>query len=101
LVWLYLLDNNVEYLPSLNKINYKLKSKGEIVLDRGEYDIIWKKKMPLDGIGFEVFFKDGEKTNFFDFGNYDSYLKDYPNVDELISYSEIIDLLNKEFSIWN
>jgi len=100
LVWLYLLDNNIEYLPSLNQIDYKLKSKGEITFERGEYDIIWKKKSPLDGIGYETFFKDGERSNYFDFGNYDSYLKDYPEVDELNYYSEIMKILNNEFNIW-
>jgi len=100
LVWLYLLDSNVEYLPSLDQIDYKLKSKGEITFEYGEYDIIWKKKYPLDGIGYEAFFKDGERSNYFDFGNYDSYMKDYPEVDELIYYSEIIKILSNEIEIW-
>ena len=100
LVWLYFLDNDIASLPSLKEIDYKLKSKGEIIWDRNEYDIIWKKKTPLDGIGYEAYFKDGEKRNSFDFGNYDSYLTNYPTVDELISYSEIMKLLNKEFNLW-
>jgi len=35
----------------------------------------------------KLFFKDGKKSNSLRIWNYDSYLKNYPNVDELNSYS--------------
>jgi hypothetical protein len=100
LVWLYILASDIEYLPSIEQINYKLKSEAEFVLDRGEYEMYHKSKRPLDGIGYQAIFKDGKKSNSFEFGNYNSYLKNYPNVDELNSYSKLMSTIENEFHVW-
>jgi hypothetical protein len=101
LVWLYILASDVEFLPNIDQVNYKFKSEAEFVLDRGEYEIFNKSKRPLDGTGYQVIFKDGKKSNNFRFGNYDTYLKNYPNVDELNSYSKLMNIIKTEFNIWN
>jgi len=56
LVWLYILASDIEFLPSIEQINYKLKSDAEFVLDRGEYEMYNKSKRPLDGIGYQAIF---------------------------------------------
>ena len=101
LVWLYILACDVEFLPNIKDIDYKLKGKAEIVLDRGEYYLSNRKIKPLDGNGYKAFFKDIKKKNNFDFRNFDSYLEEYPDVDELDSYSKLVNVIQKEFGIWS
>jgi len=100
LVWLYFLETNIEVLPSIEQIRYKLRGKAEYELYNGEYEVSHREVRPLDGIGYEAFVKDGNYKHHVEFGNYDSYLRHYPNIDELNFYSEIISIIQKEFNIW-
>jgi len=97
LIWLKILITNVEFLPSINSIKYKL-GKAEIVSDMGELGISTHKKHILDGIGYKVYVRNGKSKNNFSFDNPEAYLKEYPTVDELISYNELLSVLEKEFS---
>ncbi|GEP52768.1 hypothetical protein FNO01nite_34400 [Flavobacterium noncentrifugens] len=100
LVWLFFIENDIQILKSIKQIKHKLKGKPEYQLIDGEYEVISRQIHPLDGIGYEAFVRTDNYKHNFDFSNYDQYLKYYPKVDELNSYSEIINILQKEFNIW-
>ncbi len=99
LVWLNLLISDVEYLPNLKDIKYKLKV-SKIELEDGEYGISKRFRLPLDGRSYSVFVKNGKINNKIEFDNPDSYLEVYPEVDELKSYKELLTVLSNEFNIW-
>lgn len=98
LIWLNILLCDIEYLPSLKDINYKLKS-ASIEFENGEYGILKKLTKSLDGEHYVVFFKNGKVENEFNFDNPNTYLKYYPKVDELISYNRILSVIKKEFNL--
>jgi hypothetical protein len=100
MIWLNLLLNDIEYLPSLKDIDYKLKTTS-IEIEDGEKIILRRKTSPLDGESYQVFVKNGKVENHFIFNSIDSYLKLYPKVDELISYNQILSIIRKEFNLWN
>ena len=97
LIWLNLLITNVEFLPNMEAIRYKF-GKPKVDLDRGERVISRIKKHVLDGVGYKVYVRNGKTKNSFYFDNPKTYLKYYPTVDELISYNELLSVLEKEFS---
>ncbi|MBO9582734.1 MAG: hypothetical protein J7574_01105 [Flavobacterium sp.] len=97
LIWLNLLITNVEFLPNMEAIRYKF-GKPKIDSDRGERLISRTKKHVLDGVGYKVYVRNGKNTNSFSFDNPKTYLGYYPTVDELISYNELLSVLEKEFS---
>ncbi|MEZ0129035.1 hypothetical protein AB9T88_04335 [Flavobacterium sp. LBUM151] len=100
LIWLNLLLCDVEYLPNQKNIDYKLKS-AIIVSEAGEYGVSKNKKHSLDGEFYKVFIKNGINKNDFSFSNPFFYLKFYPTVDELISYNELLSIIEKEFHFFN
>jgi len=98
LVWLNILMSDVEFLPSQKDIEYKFKN-ASIQFEDGEYGIVKKKAIVLDGEDYQVFIRNGKIKNNFTFDNPKSYLKHYPNVDELISYYQLLSVLKKEFNL--
>jgi len=99
LIWLNLLLLDLEFLPDLKEINYKLKL-SSIKFEDGEYVTIKNIKTVIDGDSYEVFIKNGSVENSFSFNNPETYLKYYPNVDELISYNKLLSIIKKEFNVW-
>jgi len=97
LIWLNLLITNIEFLPNMEAIKYKF-GKPQIDLDRGKRGISRIKKHVADGVGYKVYVRNGKTKNSFYFDNPKTYLKYYPTVDELISYNELLSVLEKEFS---
>ena len=96
-------------LPSFDEIRWKFKIRGEIEKveekgSRGRTDSYYTYTSqfggPSDGESFFVQVKYGGKTNEFSFSNPDSYLKKYPEVDELNYIHEIMELIREEFEIW-
>lgn len=100
LIWLNLLMSDIEFLPSIEEINYKFK-KDSIEFEDGEYGIVKKKVLVLDGKSYQVYVKNGKIRNNFSFDNPETYLKNHPNVDELISYNQLLSTIKKEFNLWN
>lgn len=96
LIWLKILITNVEFLPNMENIRYKF-GKSEIISDRGEFEVLAHKKQALDGVGYSVYVRNGKNRNNFSFDNLDTYIKEYPTVDELISYNELLSVIKKEF----
>lgn len=99
-VWNSILRTNVEFLPNMSDIKYKMRERGNVELVDGEYQLMWKSKQIMDGIGYKAQIKTEKKSNDVDYGNPESYLKYYPEVDELIYFNELLDIIKNEFEIW-
>ena len=99
LIWLNILLSNVEFLPSMESIKYKFGNP-YLDWDMGEQVIVKKKMLAIDGSGYQVYVKNGKIRNYFSFDNPESYLKNYPTVDELISYNKLLSVIKKEFNLW-
>lgn len=99
----YILD-----LHSQETIQWKLKKRGKVEKVRNtfrgktieEYTLISRKTSIVDGNFYTVKVKTPYKTNNFTFSNPESYLKIYPEIDELIYMSEILSIIKNEFGIW-
>ncbi|MFD2561725.1 hypothetical protein [Aquimarina rubra] len=95
-------------LSDMRKIQWKMVKRGDVkkVIDtiRGkvyeEYLASKEKVMITDGTGFIVSVKQQEEINHFEYSNPESYLKHYPDNDELIYMCEIINIIRDEFGIW-
>jgi hypothetical protein len=98
--WLYFLDTNVEYLPGMDKIKYKLKGKMEYELYEGKYEARYKRIAVLDGTSYKVFVRNDNKQNQIEFDNPDSYLEHYPDVDEINAYASLLAIVKNKFGIW-
>ncbi|KIO52342.1 hypothetical protein [Flavobacterium hibernum] len=98
LIWLNLLLTNIEFLPSMESIEYKLNTP-YIDLEKGEQIIARRKTSIIDGNGYQVYIRNGKIKNNFSFNNAESYLKHFPKVDELVSYNELLSILKKEFNL--
>ena len=95
-------------LPSLNEIQWKLVTRKNVVKIESkrkgkttiEYEYLRSKISILDGEIFKIKVKGWKKDNEFEFSNPDSYLKHYPEIDEMIYICEILNLIRTEFNIW-
>lgn len=98
LLWLKMLNTNIENLADWDKIKYKLKKKGEITNERGEYELHWQKVSVTDGQYYQVIVRNGDKLNKVSYSNPETYFEHYPEVDELNSFVELLNLLKEEFN---
>ncbi|QBO58003.1 hypothetical protein [Chryseobacterium salivictor] len=91
---------NIEFLPNENTFQYK-KEKREIVYDEDlkENVISTSKMMVMDGVSYRVIYKNGKLQNSFNYSNPKSYLKDFPEINELKSFFEILNYIETEFKI--
>ncbi len=100
LVWLQIQKTNIQDLPNMAEIEWKLKKNPQIVKDMGETVLSWQKSSILDGEGFDVHFRWGKHLNRIYYSNPESYLRIYDNVDELIFFNELLNVLRDEFGVW-
>ncbi|WP_410692565.1 hypothetical protein [Chryseobacterium sp. SIMBA_038] len=102
LIWAQILDTDVVCLSKWETFKYKLKKHMHDyeVID-GEVTSSTQTTRIMDGISYTVKIKTGENENEFSYSNPEDYLKTYPNVDELISFKELLDLLKKDFKIFS
>ncbi|SHF67952.1 hypothetical protein SAMN05444377_11583 [Flavobacterium fontis] len=98
LLWLKMLNTNIENLADWDKIKYKLKKKGEITNVRGEYELHWQKVSVTDGQYYQVIVRNGDRLNKVSYSNPETYFEHYPEVDELNSFVELLNLLKEEFN---
>lgn len=98
LLWLKMLNTNIENLADWDKIKYKLKKKGEITNLRGEYELHWQKVSVTDGQYYQVIVRNGDRLNKVSYSNPETYFEHYPEVDELNSFVELLNLLKEEFN---
>ena len=97
LLWLKILNTDIDNLPSWDAIKYKLKKKGEITIERGEYELNSEQLRVMDGEYYQVFIRNGNKSNTIHYSNPEIYLEYYPQVDELNSFVELLNLMKTEF----
>lgn len=101
LVWVKIIDTDILYLPHWENIQYKLEKKNkEYFTEDGEIVSSRSKSLIIDGVSYYVKIKNGQQENEFEYNNPESYLKIYPNVDELISFKDLLALLRNEFKIF-
>ena len=102
LIWLEILNTDVIHLPKWENIKYKLRNK-EFKYEIIDGEILANVSNPIiiDGVSFAIKIKSGNKENEFEYSNPESYLKKYPNVDELNSLNDLLLLISSEFKIFN
>lgn len=91
---------NIQYLPDEKLFQYK-KNINKIVYDEDlkEKVISTKNMMVMDGTGYEVKYKNGKIENTFNYSNPRSYLEKFPEIDELKSFVNILDFIDKRFEV--
>lgn len=91
---------NIEYLPKEETFEYK-KSRNKVVFDDTFQTFITTKTVNsvLDGTGYLVKYKSGKQVNEFNYSNPETYLKTYPEIDELNYFVDILNYIRKEFDI--
>lgn len=109
-VYKNLLRSYILELPSIETIQWKLKKRGEV--ERIEYKRKGKKNVKYETVSSQVAFLDGQiytvqiqskpwkKKHTFTYNNPESYLKDFPEIDEIIYMNEILNIIKNEFDIW-
>jgi len=102
LIWAQILDTDVIYLPKWQAFEYKLEKKNKkYEIEDGKIISSTSVSYILDGSSYHVKIKNGKQENEIEYSNPESYLKTYPNVDELISFKELLDLLKNDFKIFS
>lgn len=102
LIWAQILDTDVIHLPKWQTFEYKLVKKNKkYEIEDGEIISSTSMSNFLDGFSYYVKIKNGKQENEIEYSNPESYLKTYPNVDELISFKELLDLLRNDFKIFS
>jgi hypothetical protein len=107
-VLLNLIRSNILNLPSLKEIRWKLVKRGNVELKKikernkiiEEYDLSNTETWIMDGESFKIQVSYWNQKNEFEFPNPDSYIKKFPEVDELVFMSEILQIVRDEFDIW-
>jgi hypothetical protein len=99
LLWLKILNTNIDYLANWDAIEYKLKEKGKIMYDRGRYDMLWRTSTVIDGENYNVIVRNGKRLNDITYSNPRNYLDKYPKVDELSDFVELLTLMKTELKI--
>lgn len=101
LLWLQFLDTNVIHLPKWETFEDKLKKVNkDYQIEDGEIYSSTSSISGIDGQSFYVKIKRGTKENQFSYSNPETYLEKYPNVDELLSFQELLNLIRTEFGIF-
>lgn len=99
-IWLNIIKTNIQHLPNMSDIQWKLKEEPEIKEINGEKQLIRKITLMSGGEVFEVQIRLGDKSNRISYSNPDSYLRMYEGVDELIYFNELLNVVRTEFGVW-
>ena len=97
-LWLNILMTDVEYLPTFDKIEYKIGVK-KIINNYGIYDIVKTVDFVDHDTCYAINYKDGTKRNDIEYCDFYTNFKYNPDIDELISVQKLIKLLEEEFKI--
>ncbi len=105
-----LLRSYILELPSLETIQWKLQKRGEktieLIVDDAKGEVTYQNSTHnvaiLDGHNYtvQVQSETWKKTHTFSYDNPESYLKHFPEIDELIYMNEILNIVKNEFTIW-
>ncbi|MCD9853797.1 hypothetical protein LUD75_03730 [Epilithonimonas sp. JDS] len=91
---------NIKFLPKEENFKYK-KSNKKVIYDEDEKAFLITSTLMtvVDGTGYSVKYQSGKQQNEFNYSNPESYLKEYPNIDELNDFVDILKYIRKEFNI--
>ncbi|UQB67394.1 hypothetical protein [Epilithonimonas zeae] len=92
---------NINYLPKEEAFQYKKTSNKKVIFDTDENAFVFHQQLMsvLDGTGYLVKYKAGKQQNEFEYSNPESYLKNYPGIDELQDFVGILKYIRKQFNI--
>lgn len=92
---------NINYLPKEKTFEYKKTINKKVVFDEDENGFVFQQQVTsiLDGTGYIVKYQAGKQKNEFNYSNPESYLKHYPDIDELTYFVDILKYIRKEFNI--
>lgn len=99
LVWMNIQKTHIQDLPNMSDIRWKLQKPAFQEIN-GEKELFWIVTLRSGGEGFAVHFRLGKKSNRVFYSNPESLLEEYENVDELIYFSELLNVLRTEFGVW-
>ena len=99
-VWLNIVKTNIQHLPKISDIDWKLQHEPVIKEINGEKQLVRKITLTSGGESFEVQFRCGEKSNQISYPDPESYLQIFENVDELIYFNEFLNVMRSEFDVW-
>lgn len=98
-VWMEISISGIEHLPQWKMFQYKFE-RPEIVFSDGSYVYQTTTMAVSDGVGYDVYYKNGKVENHIEYGNPESYLERFPGVDELEMFSQMLNTIRKEYDIW-
>lgn len=102
--WYKILAQDILYLPEQEAVRYKF-SKKYVEYDPLDkrydgYGLAVQTVAISDGTWFDIFIRQMDKQNHISYGNPEIYLKRYPDVDELISVHELLEIIRENFGVW-
>ncbi len=99
-LWASIIQTKISELPDMSEIRYKMQKRGKVELIDDEYQA-WNEEIFItDGIIYYVKVKNHKTLNEIEYGNPESYLEHFSEIDELIYFRELLDLLRTELAIW-
>jgi len=101
-IWWNILKTNIEGLPDMSKIKWKLKERKEVVVNKkGDKILTWGNFIDVnDGEKYIVQLNYENTSKKIEYSNPYIYLEHHPDIDELIYFTQMIDIIKKEFKIW-
>ena len=99
-LWLKILMTDIHHIADYQDIKYKFKKDKEIIFFKDKWTIFYNTSHSLDGVGYEIEISGEEKYNSVRYSNPDSFLNTYPEIDELKSVVDLLNLIRNEFNIW-
>ena len=99
-IWNDIFNTNVVYIPNQYQIEYKLVTRSKIVIENGEFGYETTTLAISDGTSYDIFVKLDKRINHVYYSNPEAYLKHFPEVDELQSVCQLLDVVKNEFGIW-
>ncbi|MEN9337652.1 MAG: hypothetical protein RLZZ500_2639 [Bacteroidota bacterium] len=95
LLWLNILISNIQYIPEkMEYFKYKLEMK-TLVNEEGEYFIQKSLLTIVDGVSYVIRIKTPNENKTIIYSNPESYLRKFPEVDELNTFINLIKLVEE------
>ncbi|NMH88103.1 hypothetical protein [Flavivirga algicola] len=101
-IWWEILKTNIEGLPDMSKIRWKLKKRTEVVVNKkGDKILTWGGFIGVnDGESYVVQLNFENTSKKIKYYNPYVYLRHHSDIDELIYFTKMIDIIKNEFNIW-
>ncbi len=99
LIWFNMLLADIEYLPNLQDIKYKLKNSTIEKID-GKNTLLKKVKTVPNVFSYSIFVRNVKVNNYFVFNDPEKYFDLFPDVNELVSFNKLLSVIRNEFNIW-